>query len=190
ISGAAWGKMSLEDAKEKALFQRSKGQEKTYHDLPAPLRGQKIRFDNVEQEEPIGELSAYYVAPGTAPSATRPISRLKVRSFITSLHDNAILKIGQASLVKGIAFDGGTGIRKVEISDDGGRRWRETRLNESLGKYSFREWSLPITPHERGPLELRVRATSNQGEVQPEQASWNPGGYARNVIESLKVVVA
>jgi hypothetical protein len=27
------------------------------------------------------------------------------------------------------------------------------------------------------------------GETQPSQAGWNPGGYARNVIESLRLVV-
>jgi hypothetical protein len=70
ISGAAWGRMYLEDAEE-LLFQRQKDQEKTFHRLPSSRRGQKIRFENVEQEEPIGELSAYYVAatpepPGSA----------------------------------------------------------------------------------------------------------------------------
>ena len=156
--------------------------------LDAPLSGHDAFFMTTAYRVPDNECTC--VAPGTSPTSTRPISRLKVRSFITSLSNNAIMRMGHATLVKGIAFDGGAGIRKVELSDDGGRRWREARLAESLGKYSFRQWSLSITPRERGPLELRVRATSNQGEIQPEQAGWNPGGYARNVIESLKVVVA
>ena len=156
--------------------------------LDAPFNGHDAFFMTTAYRVPDNECTC--VAPGTTPTATRPISRLKVRSFITSLSNNSVLKIGRATILKGIAFDGGAGIRKVELSDDGGRRWRETRLSESLGKYSFRQWSLPMTPRDRGPLELRVRATSNQGEMQPEQAGWNPGGYARNVIESLKVVVA
>jgi hypothetical protein len=28
------------------------------------------------------------------------------------------------------------------------------------------------------------------GETQPSEASWNPSGYARNVIESLNIVAA
>jgi len=64
ISGAAWGKMYLEGPAPKTLFERSKGQEKTFHQLPSPIRGEKIRFENVEQEEPIGELSAYNVTAG------------------------------------------------------------------------------------------------------------------------------
>jgi hypothetical protein len=70
ISGSAWGKMYLEGAPEKVLFQRPWHQEKTFHRLPVPIRGQKIRFENVAQEEPIGELSAYNVAPGKEPQGS------------------------------------------------------------------------------------------------------------------------
>src|SRR3989442_8838018 len=74
ISGAAWGKMYLERAREQLLFQRPKDQEKTFHRLPTPIRGQKIRFENVEQEEPIGELSAYYVVAGKEPQRIARLS--------------------------------------------------------------------------------------------------------------------
>jgi hypothetical protein len=74
ISGAAWGNLSLlehdlETAKdsEQTLFERPKGQERTFHDFSAPLTGGKLRFTNVEQEQPIGEFSAYYVHPGREP---------------------------------------------------------------------------------------------------------------------------
>ncbi|MGO8758204.1 MAG: LamG-like jellyroll fold domain-containing protein [Terracidiphilus sp.] len=75
IAGGAWGAWTLlAHDKEKAadsettLFERPKGQEVTYHQLDAPITGQKIRFVNVEQEQPIGELSAYYVHPGMEPT--------------------------------------------------------------------------------------------------------------------------
>ena len=70
ISGAAWGRMSLEGSRGRVLFQRPQGQEKTSHRLGAPLRGQRITFENVEQEQPIGELSAYNVAPGAEPQGS------------------------------------------------------------------------------------------------------------------------
>jgi len=81
ISGAAWGKMYLEGANEKVLFQRPKDQEKTFHRLPSPIRGQKIRFENVEQEEPIGELSAYNVTPDKEPQGSaRLVYTLRVNA--------------------------------------------------------------------------------------------------------------
>jgi hypothetical protein len=70
ISGAAWGKMYLEGETTSLLFQRPKDQEKTFHRMPSQTRGQKIRFENVEQEEPIGELSAYNVTSGAEPRGT------------------------------------------------------------------------------------------------------------------------
>ena len=130
------------------------------------------------------------VAPGTVPAQTRPISRLPVRSFVTSLTDGAVIKKDTPLLVKGIAFDGGSGIRSVALSHDGGRSWRDAALGKNLGKYSFREWTLPLTLKQSGAAELRVRATSVDGATQPAEATWNPAGYARNVIESLRVMVA
>jgi sulfite dehydrogenase len=156
--------------------------------LDAPFSGHDAFFMTTAYRVPDNGCNC--VAPGAAPGKTTPISRLKVRSFITSLANNAVLHVKHRTLIKGIAFDGGAGIQKVELSDDGGVKWREAALGPNLGKYSFREWSVPITPLLRGPLELRARATSLSGETQPSEATWNPAGYARNVIESLKVAVA
>jgi sulfite dehydrogenase len=155
--------------------------------LDAPFNGHDAFFMTTAYRVPDNECNC--TAPGTAPVKTTPISHLKVRSFITSAANNAVLRAGHRTLIKGIAFDGGSGIRKVELSDDGGMQWRETTLGKNFGKYSFREWSAPITPMLPGPLELRARATSLGGETQPSEATWNPAGYARNAIESLKVVV-
>ncbi|HJV96633.1 MAG TPA: molybdopterin-dependent oxidoreductase, partial [Albitalea sp.] len=58
------------------------------------------------------------VEPGTAPAATRPIGRFNVRSFITSLHDGQRVAAGRELEVRGIAFDGGQGIREVAWSAD------------------------------------------------------------------------
>lgn len=129
------------------------------------------------------------VEPGTAPKATVPINRFKVRSFITNVANNAKLKAGRETLLKGIAFDGGKGIKDVAVSTDGGKTWVSAKLGKDIGKYSFREWRLPVKLS-AGPHELRVRATSNSGEVQPLEASWNPAGYMRNVAETVHVTAA
>lgn len=156
--------------------------------LDAPFTGHDAWFVNTAYRVPDNDCAC--VAPGSAPAATRPILKLKLRSFITSLGHGAVVKAGRRVLVKGIAFDGGSGIKKVELSDDGGVKWREASLGPNLGRYSFREWQLPITPARRGPFELRVRAVAVSGETQPSEATWNPGGYQRNAVESLRVVAA
>ena len=125
------------------------------------------------------------VEPGTAPKTTIPINRFTVRSFITSVPDGARLKAGGTTL-RGIAFDGGKGIKEVSVSTDGGKTWTTAKLGKDLGKYSFREWKLPVKLA-AGSYELKVRATSNGGETQPDEPRWNPAGYLRNVVETTRV---
>ena len=128
------------------------------------------------------------VEPGTVPKATIPINRLTVRSFITSVADGAKLKPG-ATTLKGIAFDGGQGIKDVAVSLDDGKSWKAARLGNDLGKYSFREWTLQAELA-AGSHKLKVRATNNAGNIQPAEARWNPAGYLRNVIETVRVSAA
>ncbi|MET3130668.1 sulfite dehydrogenase [Oxalobacteraceae bacterium GrIS 1.11] len=129
------------------------------------------------------------VEPGAGAGKTAPISRLNVRSFITSHADGARIKAGQPLALRGIAFDGGYGITEVALSADGGATWQATRLGQDLGRYSFRAWSASFTPPRKGPLELRVRALNRIGQSQPMTALWNPMGYMRNVVESIRVTV-
>jgi len=134
----------------------------------------------------IPDNSCACVPPGAAPDKTRPIGRYDVRSFITSVQDGAKVGAGQPLVLRGIAFDGGTGIRSVQVSTDGGQSWTEATLGQDLGKYSFRGWEAPATLA-AGPHALKVRATANSGETQPTEPRWNPAGYMRNVVESLTV---
>jgi DMSO/TMAO reductase YedYZ molybdopterin-dependent catalytic subunit len=130
------------------------------------------------------------VEPGTTPKKTKPIARFNVRSFVTNLEDGQKLTAGKPMTVRGIAFDGGYGITEVVFSEDGGKTWREAALGKDYGKYSFREWTLSFTPERAGNYELKVKATNRIGQSQPTEALWNPPGYMRNVIETVKVVAA
>ena len=129
------------------------------------------------------------VAPGTVAAKTRPISTLAVRSFITSVTNGGTIAAGRTVELKGIAFDGGPGIKTVDVSVDGGRTWRAAALGENLGRFSFREWRLAVAFKQKGAMVLMVRATSSNGDVQPDTATWNPAGYRRNVIESTTVTI-
>jgi sulfite dehydrogenase len=129
------------------------------------------------------------VTPGGKPDKTRPIARLNIRSFLTSHASSAQVAAGRSVALSGIAFDGGAGVARVDISADGGQSWQEAALGEDLGRYSFRAWrlshSLPPGRH-----RIQVRATSRSGEVQPVEPRWQPAGYMRNVIETVEVIAA
>ena len=127
------------------------------------------------------------VEPGTAPKATIPINRFNVRSFFTSVADGTQLRAGTTTL-KGLAFDGGKGIKEVAVSSDGGKTFMPAKLGKDLGKYSFREWERELELV-TGSHELKVRATNNAGETQPTEPRWNPAGYMRNVVETVRIMV-
>jgi sulfite dehydrogenase len=126
------------------------------------------------------------VPPGGKMAESVPIDRFNVRSFITSHAEGATIKAGSDVEVRGIAFDGGYGITGVALSTDGGANWGEATLGDDLGRYSFREWRA-VVRLPAGSHALKVRAINRIGQSQPMEALWNPSGYMRNVVETVRV---
>ena len=57
---------------------------------------------------------------------------------------------GRATVtVGGIAWDGGYGIRSVEVSTDGGKTWLPATLGEDLGRFAFRTLSFTLVAKTR-----------------------------------------
>ena len=129
------------------------------------------------------------LVPGQKPDKTKPIGRFNVRSFVTSHADGARVVAGRTVELRGIAFAGGSNIARVLVSADGGQTWQEARLDEDLGRYSFREWRLGIDL-QKGRHSIMFRAMTADGEMQPLEQRWQPAGYMRNVVETLKLEVA
>jgi DMSO/TMAO reductase YedYZ molybdopterin-dependent catalytic subunit len=130
------------------------------------------------------------VKPGESGVATVPINRMAPRSFFTNLTNGATVKPGAPLSVRGIAFGGDCGVAQVQLSDDGGSTWRAAALGPDQGKYGFRRWSAEVAAPSSGTLTLQARCTNANGEAQPTEPNWNPGGFMRNVIESVRLVVA
>jgi DMSO/TMAO reductase YedYZ molybdopterin-dependent catalytic subunit len=127
------------------------------------------------------------IKPGQTGVPLVPINKLNPRSFITNLKAGANLSAGEPVAVRGIAFGGDTGVKRVDFSSDGGKTWEAAHLGKNEGKYSFRQWRTRFTPPEKGDHTLMVRCTNDRDEVQPDQPNWNPAGFMRNVIEATPV---
>jgi hypothetical protein len=91
--------------------------------------------------------------------------------------------------VKGIAWDGGYGIARVEVSTDGGQTWRTAALGTDYGRFSFRGWSYTLTPTDKGTLTLMARATNRNGATQTFELIQNPAGYHHNVVQRVALSV-
>jgi molybdopterin-dependent oxidoreductase-like protein protein/molybdenum-dependent oxidoreductase-like protein len=133
----------------------------------------------------------FQVAPFAtqATEANQPITDMVVNSLVTTIHDGQKFRKGQAIDVGGVAWDGGQGIRDVEVSTDGGQSWVLAMLGGDLGKFSFREFHHKFKP-DAGSHVVMVRAVNNRGDTQVTELIFNPAGYHHNVVPRIKIEVA
>jgi DMSO/TMAO reductase YedYZ molybdopterin-dependent catalytic subunit len=143
--------------------------------------------------------SAYRIPAGKFPiirhflsqmtSANEPITEMVVNSMITSPADGYTLHTGQAVEIRGLAWDGGYGIRSVDISVDGGATWREARLGNDAGRFAFRSFRFAFEPSRVGKYQVMAKATNVAGQTQVDRLIFNPAGYHNNVMRPLSIDV-
>jgi DMSO/TMAO reductase YedYZ molybdopterin-dependent catalytic subunit len=139
---------------------------------------------------PLGKfpLVARFTSQETA--VNTPITEMVVNSLITSHADGTSVKRGSTVNIGGIAWDGGYGIRTVEVSTDGGKTWRPATLGEDLGRYAFRTWSIGLAAAAKGKLTVMARASNAIGQTQTAELIHNPAGYHHNVMHSVTLTIA
>jgi DMSO/TMAO reductase YedYZ molybdopterin-dependent catalytic subunit len=117
-----------------------------------------------------------------------PVTEIAVNSLITSMESDGTLIAGRSEL-RGIAWDSGLGIDRVEVSFDAGTTWQRCELEEDLGPYSFRPWRARWPALAPGQYEVWSRAANRAGQVQVERAIPNPSGYQHNAFHRVPVRV-
>ncbi len=90
--------------------------------------------------------------------------------------------------IEGRAWSGWASVEAVEFSVDGGASWTEAQLDPEGSRSAWRGWKheWQATP---GEHVLCCRARDSAGNVQPDDADWNVGGYANNGIQRVQVTV-
>jgi DMSO/TMAO reductase YedYZ molybdopterin-dependent catalytic subunit len=139
---------------------------------------------------PVGKfpLVQRFISQETATNT--PITEIVVNSLITNPVEGARVKAGRKAAISGIAWDGGYGIRSVEISADNGKSWTQALLGEDPGKFAFRAWSYEFIPKRRGKLLLAARATNEIGQTQTREPIPNPAGYCNNAAQTVTLDVS
>jgi DMSO/TMAO reductase YedYZ molybdopterin-dependent catalytic subunit len=132
----------------------------------------------------------YGLPPGTParPAELEVIEGMPVKSSITAPEDQARLKLG-AITIRGFAWAGEQAIERVEVSTDGGSKWKSATLSKEKVPFAWRLFHLEWQPVEPGYYTILSRATDSAGRVQPIVASWNPSGYLWNAIDRVGVIV-
>jgi DMSO/TMAO reductase YedYZ molybdopterin-dependent catalytic subunit len=119
---------------------------------------------------------------------TTPITEMVVNSLITNIVDGQHFAAGAPIIIKGLAWDGGYGIRQVEVSIDGGNSWQTATLGTNLGRFAFQPWEFSCRPPpHKGHMTIMARAANALGSSQPSQLIFNGPGYHNNVIQKIAV---
>jgi DMSO/TMAO reductase YedYZ molybdopterin-dependent catalytic subunit len=127
------------------------------------------------------------IEPGQANVRMIPINRMVPRSFVTNPASDSVVKAAAPVTFRGIAFGGDCGVAKVDVSIDHGKSWRQAKLGQNEGTYGFRKWETQLTFPAPGQYNLQVRCTNSNGVPQPDTPNWNPAGFMRNVIETIRI---
>ncbi|WP_327712930.1 sulfite oxidase [Streptomyces sp. NBC_00464] len=114
--------------------------------------------------------------PGYPAEGSAPLTRQTLKSAF-ELAPGAAFPAHRRHELTGRSWSGGAPVRMVEISTDGGARWRRARLRDEPRSGSWVRWSADWLPKDRGPAVLLARATDRTGRTQPEIAAHNTQGY-------------
>ena len=119
--------------------------------------------------------------PGQKPDPSQAsVLRMNVKSWVNSPNaDGGALAAGTTQIL-GVAFSGSGPVKRVEVSVDGGKIWRDAKLiGPDLGPFAWRQFVLQ-TNLPAGTHLLASRATDTAGNVQPQEREENAQGYNNN----------
>ena len=86
-------------------------------------------------------------------------------------------RVGKPTWIAGTAWAGIRGIRRVELSLDGGRTWDPARLHRPLSPWAWTQWAYLWTPRRHGRQSIQCRATDGRGAAQdPMHRAPHPSG--------------
>ncbi len=138
----------------------------------------RLAFTAAETDAKIMAHGYRITPPGSkADPSQDSVLEMSVKSWINSpTPDEGDLSAGTVQ-IQGVAFGGVHAVKRVEVSIDGGKSWRDARfVGPDLGKFAWRQFALQakLPP---GTHTLASRATDAAGNVQPEQRIENVSGY-------------
>jgi DMSO/TMAO reductase YedYZ molybdopterin-dependent catalytic subunit len=119
-----------------------------------------------------------------------PITEMVVNSLIAAPAEGQRFQMGQMIDVQGVAWDGGFGIARVDVSADSGATWRPAALGPDSGRFAFRTWSHRFAADSRGNRRIMAKATNRIGQSQVDTLIFNPAGYHNNVSRPTTIVIA
>jgi sulfite dehydrogenase len=137
----------------------------------------KLAFTAKESDARIMAHGYRMTPPGEKADPSQPsVLEMSVKSWINSPVAEDKTAAGKTQII-GVAFAGTHAVKRVEVSIDGGKTWKDAEFfGPDLGRFAWRQFvleaDLPAGEH-----KLASRATDDAGNVQPEMRVDNVRGY-------------
>ena len=125
---------------------------------------------------------------GDDPKSGEAVTVIDVKSIIFEPIDGQRLSSGIVP-IRGSAYAGEAGIKKVEVSLDNGGTWHSANLVGPELPYAWRHWEYLWEVNVAGEYTIMSRAIDEDGIAQPENANWNTLGYGNNGIREHSATV-
>ncbi len=123
------------------------------------------------------------------PGGSAPLTRQTLKSAF-HLPFGATLEAGRVHRLTGRAWSAHAPVRSVDVSTDGGARWRPARLHDGPRRGGWVRWSVLWRPERTGPVTLLSRTTDAAGNTQPDRAVHNTQGYLFDAVVRHPVATA
>ena len=123
-----------------------------------------------------------------------PVTRMQPRALmvppgIPDFNTRARTVPAGSCVLQGRAWSGWAPVARVEVSTDGGETWADAELEPLESRWGWRGWRFDWAAEEPGEYVLCCRAHDEVGNVQPDEATWNLGGYSNNSPQRVPVTV-
>lgn len=119
------------------------------------------------------------------PADGQPFDQQVIKSAF-ELDPGAQVTAGLPTRLRGRSWSATGRIRHVEVSTDGGVRWRQAHLVGPSLDNAWQRWEIDWQPT-AGTHELLARATDIHGDTQPDVARYNTLGYLFDAVARLPV---
>ena len=119
------------------------------------------------------------------PTDGQPFDRQSIKSAF-EIDPGATFRAGERVRLTGRSWSAGGRIKHVEVSTDGGIRWRRARPVGPSVDNAWQRWELDWKP-EAGAHILQARAFDVRGNSQPEVATFNTLGYLFDAVVKVPV---
>jgi DMSO/TMAO reductase YedYZ molybdopterin-dependent catalytic subunit len=115
---------------------------------------------------------------GSKSPSLLPITTMRVKAQVARPEFAVVVRAGHPYRIHGAAWSSDAAVSKVEVSTDGGGKWREARLLGAPLPNAWRLWEYRwAVPKKRDKVVVMARATDSEGRTQPAQHHDDRGSY-------------